>query len=374
MEQSFLDYAMSVIVARALPDVRDGLKPVHRRILWAMASSGHRHDRGHVKCATVVGDVIARYHPHGDTAVYDALVRMGQDFSLRHLLVDPHGNFGSPADPPAAYRYTECRLAELSAAMLDGIDEDTVDFLANFDGRHREPEVLPSRFPNLLVNGSQGIAVGMATNIPPHNLGEVVDAVLHLLEHPDATVDELVEFVRGPDFPTGGQILGRSGIEEAYRTGRGALRLRGQAEIVTEDRATRIVVSEIPYQVSVEAIERRAAQLVDSKVLTGIRDIRNESAKGRTRLVFELTRDAPALGHPEQSLQAHAPGGLVLGEHGGPRGRCAAHAQPRRTAAGLRGPPDHRRAAALGVPVGPRHANGRTWSRACCERWTCWTR
>ena len=295
MEQSFLDYAMSVIVARALPDVRDGLKPVHRRILWSMASNGLRHDRGHVKCATVVGDVIARYHPHGDTAVYDALVRMGQDFSLRHLLIDPHGNFGSPADPPAAYRYTECRLSELSGAMLAGLDEETVDFVANFDGRHREPEVLPSRFPNLLVNGSQGIAVGMATNIPPHNFGEIADAVLHLLAHPDATVEELMQFVRGPDFPTGGQILGRSGIEEAYRTGRGTLRLRGQAEIATEGRATRIVVSQIPYQVSVEAIERRAAHLVETKVLTGIRDIRNESAKGRTRLVFELTRDAPAL-------------------------------------------------------------------------------
>ena len=295
MEQSFLDYAMSVIVARALPDVRDGLKPVHRRILWSMASNGHRHDRGHVKCATVVGDVIARYHPHGDSAVYDALVRMGQDFSLRHLLVDPHGNFGSPADPPAAYRYTECRLAQLSAAMLAGIDEETVDFVGNFDGRHREPKVLPARFPNLLVNGSQGIAVGMATNIPPHNLGEVVDAVLHVLEHPDADAEELMRFVRGPDFPTGGQILGRAGIEEAYRTGRGTLRLRGRADIDTEDRSTRIVVSEIPYQVSVEAIERRAAHLVETKVLTGIRDIRNESAKGRTRLVFELTRGAPAL-------------------------------------------------------------------------------
>ena len=295
MEQSFLDYAMSVIVARALPDVRDGLKPVHRRILWSMASNGHRHDRGHVKCATVVGDVIARYHPHGDTAVYDALVRMGQDFSLRHLLVDPHGNFGSPADPPAAYRYTECRLSELSAAMLAGIDEETVDFVANFDGRHREPQVLPARFPNLLVNGSQGIAVGMATNIPPHNLGEVADAVLHLLEHPAATTEDLMRFVRGPDFPTGGQILGRAGIDEAYRSGRGTLRLRGQAEVVTEGRTTRIIVSEIPYQVSVEAIERRAAHLVETKVLAGIRDIRNESAKGRTRLVFELTRDAAAL-------------------------------------------------------------------------------
>ena len=295
LKQSFLDYAMSVIVARALPDVRDGLKPVHRRILWSMTSNGHRHDRGHVKCATVVGDVIARYHPHGDTAVYDALVRMGQDFSLRHLLVDPHGNFGSPADPPAAYRYTECRLSELSGAMLAGLDEETVDFVANFDGRHREPEVMPARFPNLLVNGSQGIAVGMATNIPPHNLGEVCDALLHLLEHPEAEVEELMRFVRGPDFPTGGQILGRAGIEEAYRTGRGTLRLRGQAEIFTEGRLTQIVVSEIPYQVSVEAIERRAAHLVETKVLTGIRDIRNESAKGRTRLVFELTRDAPAL-------------------------------------------------------------------------------
>jgi DNA gyrase subunit A len=295
MEQSFLDYAMSVIVARALPDARDGLKPVHRRILWSMASNGHRHDRGHVKCATVVGDVIARYHPHGDTAVYDALVRMGQDFSLRHLLVDPHGNFGSPADPPAAYRYTECRLSELSGAMLAGIDEETVDFVGNFDGRHREPEVLPARFPNLLVNGSQGIAVGMATNVPPHNFGEVADAVLHLLEHPEADAEELMRFVRGPDFPTGGQILGRAGIDEAYRTGRGTLRLRGQAEIVTEGRTTRIVVSEIPYQVSVEAIERRAAHLTETKVLTGIRDIRNESAKGNTRLVFELTRDAPAL-------------------------------------------------------------------------------
>ena len=295
MEQSFLDYAMSVIVARALPDVRDGLKPVHRRILWSMASHGHRHDRGHVKCATVVGDVIARYHPHGDTAVYDALVRMGQDFSLRHLLVDPHGNFGSPADPPAAYRYTECRLSQLSAAMLAGIDEETVGFVGNFDGRHPEPEVLPARFPNLLVNGSQGIAVGMATNIPPHNLGEIVDAVLHLLEQPGAGDDELMRFVRGPDFPTGGQILGRAGIEEAYRTGRGALRLRGCAEIVTEGRNTLVVVSELPYQVSAEAIERRAAHLVETKVLTGIRDIRNESAKGVTRLVFELTRDAPAL-------------------------------------------------------------------------------
>lgn len=295
MEQSFLEYAMSVIVSRALPDVRDGLKPVHRRILWSMSESGHRPDRGHVKCATVVGDVIAKFHPHGDGAVYDALVRMGQDFSLRELLIDPHGNFGSPRDPPAAYRYTECRLSPLSMALLSDIHEETVDFLPNFDGRHREPEVLPCRFPNLLVNGSHGIAVGVATNIPTHNFAEVVDAVLHLLENPDADYDDLRRFVKGPDFPTGGQILGFRGIEDVYRTGRGAFTLRGRAEVVTTDGVTQIVVSEIPYQVSVEAIEERAAGLVEAKELSGVRDIRNESAKGVTRLVFDLTRDAQAM-------------------------------------------------------------------------------
>jgi DNA gyrase subunit A len=295
MEQSFLDYAMSVIISRALPDARDGLKPVHRRILWAMYDAGLRPDRGHVKCATVVGDVLGRYHPHGDQSVYDALVRMGQDFSLRHPLIDPHGNFGSPDDPPAAYRYTECRLTPLAMQMLAGIDEDTVDFVPNFDGRHDEPTVLPSRFPNLLVNGSQGIAVGMATNIPPHNLGEIIDATVHLLQHPEATPDDLMQFVKGPDFPTGALVLGHAGTRDAYRSGRGSIRMRAVAEIVEGKGLDQIVVTQTPYQVSVETIARKAHELVERGELEGIRDIRNESAKGKTRLVFDLRRDATAL-------------------------------------------------------------------------------
>ena len=225
MEQSFLDYAMSVIVSRALPDVRDGLKPVHRRIIWSMFDGGFRPDRSHVKCARVVGDVMGKYHPHGDSAIYDSMVRMGQTFSLRHPLIDPHGNFGSPNDPPAAMRYTESRLSNLAMRLIDGIDENTVDFSDNFDGTEEEPVVLPSRFPNLLVNGSQGIAVGMATSIPPHNLGEVCDATLHLIENPDATIEDLMQFVKGPDFPTGGLILGARGIHDAYTTGRGSVRM-----------------------------------------------------------------------------------------------------------------------------------------------------
>ncbi len=295
MEQSFLDYAMSVIVARALPDVRDGLKPVHRRILWAMYDAGHRPDRSHVKCATVVGNVIGRYHPHGDSAVYDSLVRMGQTFSLRHTLIDPHGNFGSPDDPPAAYRYTECRLTPVAMQMLADIDEDTVDLVPNFDGKHDEPSVLPSRFPNLLVNGSQGIAVGMATNIPPHNLIEVVKAALHLLDHPEATVEDLMQFVPAPDFPTGAKILGRSGARDAYLTGRGSVRMRALAEIEEIGQSHRIVVTAVPYQTSVEQIARKAAEAVDRDDLGGLREIRNESAKGQTRLVFELKRDANPL-------------------------------------------------------------------------------
>ncbi len=294
MEQSFLDYAMSVIVSRALPDARDGLKPVHRRILWAMHEAGLRPDRNHKKCATVVGDVIGKYHPHGDQSVYDALVRMGQDFSLRHPLIDPHGNFGSPSDPPAAYRYTECRLTALAMHMLADIDEDTVDFTSNFDGSSEEPTVLPGRFPNLLVNGSQGIAVGMATNIPPHNLGEVIDATVHLLDHPDATTDDLMEFVKGPDFPTGGQIMGRAGLVSAFRTGRGSVKMRASAEIEEGPRGDRIVVTEIPYQTSVEEIEEKIAELANARVLEGIREIRNERARGVTRLVIELKKDAPA--------------------------------------------------------------------------------
>ena len=295
MEQSFLDYAMSVITARALPDVRDGLKPVHRRILWGMYDQGTRPNRPYVKCARVVGDVMGKYHPHGDQAIYDALVRLGQAFSLRHPLIDPHGNFGSPNDPPAAMRYTECRLDELAMRLLDGIDEQTVDFSDNFDSTEQEPVVLPSRFPNLLVNGSQGIAVGMATNIPPHNLGEVIDAVNHLLENPEATNETLMEFVRGPDFPTRGLIMGHQGIRDAYNTGQGAIKVRAAAEIVEDGAKARIVVTEIPYQTSAEIIEEKVADLVNRRVIDGIRQIHNESAKGQTRLVFELKKDAPAL-------------------------------------------------------------------------------
>ncbi len=295
MEQSFLSYAMSVITSRALPDARDGLKPVHRRILWSMFDNGLRPDRPHKKSATVVGDVIANYHPHGDGAIYDAMVRMGQSFSLRHPLVHPKGNFGSPSDPPAAYRYTEAKMTALAMHMLAGIDEDTVDFSANFDGSRDEPDVLPSRFPNLLVNGGQGIAVGMATSIPTHNLGEVVDAAKHLISNPEATVDDLMEFVKGPDFPTGGLIMGRSGITQALTTGRGSIRVRSKAEIVEGRTGDQIIVTEIPYQQSVENIETKIAEAVDRKIIDGIRALRNESAKGKTRFVIELKRDAPAL-------------------------------------------------------------------------------
>lgn len=294
MEQSFLDYAMSVIMSRALPDARDGLKPVHRRILWSMFDTGMRPDRPHRKCATVVGDVIGNYHPHGDGAIYDALVRMAQDFSLRETLIDPQGNFGSPSDPPAAYRYTECKLTDLAMRMVESIDEDTVDFAANFDGSREEPVVMPARFPNLLVNGSQGIAVGMATSIPTHNLGEVIDATLHLIDHPDATVEDLMEYVLGPDFPTGGLIMGRAGLVQALTTGRGSIRIRAKAEIIEGSRGDQIVVTEIPYQTSIENIETKIAEAVERKVIDGIRELRNESAKGNTRFVIELKRDAPA--------------------------------------------------------------------------------
>ncbi|HEX5268762.1 MAG TPA: DNA gyrase subunit A [Acidimicrobiales bacterium] len=294
MERSFLDYAMSVIVSRALPDVRDGLKPVQRRILYGMYDLGVGPNRAHMKCARISGDVMGRFHPHGDAAIYDALARMAQDFSLRHPLVDGHGNFGSPDDPPAAARYTECRLAPLAMHMLAGIDEDTVNFVDNYTGEIQMPEVLPSRFPNLLVNGSQGIAVGMATNIPPHNLGEVIDAVTHLIDHPEAGSDELMQFVRGPDFPTGGLILGRAGIMDAYRTGRGSIKMRATAEIEEGRRGTAIVVTQLPYQVSAGAVAARIRDLVDSRELDGVRDVNDESAQGRTRLVVELKRDANA--------------------------------------------------------------------------------
>jgi len=294
MEQSYLVYALSTLTARALPDVRDGLKPVHRRILWSMHNQGFRPDRPHVKCARVTGDVMAKYHPHGNQAIYDALVRMAQPFSLRHPLVDFHGNYGSPDFDAAAERYTECRLAPLATHLLDGIEEETVEEVDNYSGEFTEPEVLPARFPNLLVNGSQGIAVAMATNIPPHNLGEVIDATRHLLAHPEATVEDLMAHIAGPDFPTGASILGRAGIMEAYRTGRGSIRMRAKAEIVEDRRATQIVVRELPYQTSVNTVAAKIADLVDNRNLEGIRDVQNLSSGHETKLVVTLKRDANA--------------------------------------------------------------------------------
>ncbi len=297
MERSFLDYAMSVITARALPDARDGLKPVHRRILYGMFEQGMRPDRQHKKCANAVGQVMAFYHPHGDGAIYDALARMAQDFSLRYPLIDGHGNFGSPDpnDRPAASRYTEARLAPLAMRLLGEIDENTVDMQATYDGSTDEPVVLPARFPNLLVNGGGGIAVGMATNIPPHNLSEVVDATVYLIDHPEATVADLMNFVKGPDFPTGALILGRNGIHEMYTTGRGSVKMRAVAEIEEgRNNTQRIVVTEIPYQTSAEVIGQKIAELVNERRIEGIRDVRNESAGDSIRLVVELKRDANA--------------------------------------------------------------------------------
>ena len=295
MERSFLEYAMSVIVSRALPDARDGLKPVHRRILYDMHLQGYRPERPAVKCAKVTGDTMSRFHPHGSQAIYDALVRMAQPFSLRDPLIDFHGNYGSPDYGAAAERYTECRLSPLAMHMLEGIDEDTVDMGRNYTNEEDEPSVLPSRLPNLLVNGSQGIAVGMATNIPPHNLGEVIDAVLHLIDHPDATPDDLMYFVKGPDFPTGALILGRAGMMDAYRTGRGSIKMRAKAEIVEDVKgATQIVVTELPYQLGANSVIEKIAELVNSHELDGIRTIDNLSSGVDTKIVIGLKRDATA--------------------------------------------------------------------------------
>ncbi|MBW3663202.1 MAG: DNA gyrase subunit A [Actinobacteria bacterium] len=295
MKASYLDYAMSVIVGRALPDVRDGLKPVHRRILYSMFESGLRPDRAHRKCAAAVGEVMKKYHPHGDSAIYDALVRMGQDFSIRALLIDGHGNFGSvDGDPPAAMRYTEARLSKLALELLRDIDEDTVDFIPNYDGYEEEPVVLPARFPNLLVNGSTGIAVGMATNIPPHNLGEVIDATIALIDDPSLTAVDLMSYIPGPDFPTGGLILGQAAIHEAYTTGRGSIKVRAVCEIVEEDGSEQIVVTEIPYMVNKANLLVRTAELVNSKTLEGIRDIQDHSSRDGMRIVIELKRGANA--------------------------------------------------------------------------------
>jgi DNA gyrase subunit A len=295
MRQSYLDYAMSVNIGRALPDLRDGLKPVHRRILYAMFREGLLSTRRYSKCAGVVGEVLKKYHPHGDSAVYDALVRMAQTFALRYPLVDGQGNFGSiDGDPPAAYRYTECRLTRLAERLLADIDKDTVNFLDNFDGSDQEPEVLPAQIPNLLINGSDGIAVGMATNIPPHNLGEVCDALLKLVENPDLTMEQVLDIIPGPDFPTGGQLLGRDAIRQAYLSGRGTIVIRATAAIETDKRSGKasIIVREIPYQVNKTRLIERIAELVNDKRIEGISDLRDESDRDGMRIVIELRRDA----------------------------------------------------------------------------------
>ena len=297
MQSSYIDYAMSVIVGRALPDVRDGLKPVHRRILYAMYEDSLTHDRPYRKCATAVGDVLGRYHPHGDASVYDALVRMAQDFSMRYPLIDGHGNFGSvDGDPPAAYRYTEARMSRMADEMLRDIDKDTVDWDPNFDETRQEPRFLPSRFPNLLVNGSSGIAVGMATNIPPHNLKEVIGAAICVLDNPDATLNDLMQYVQGPDFPTRGIIMGRAGIRAAYATGRGKITVRARTELEEygRDRRTRIIVTELPYQVNKRQLIAAIAEQVRDKRLEDISDLRDESDRTGMRIVIELKRDANA--------------------------------------------------------------------------------
>lgn len=297
MRTSFLDYAMSVIVSRALPDVRDGLKPVHRRILYAMHDLGMHADKAYKKSARIVGEVIGKYHPHGDSAVYDAMVRMAQDFNFRNMLVDGHGNFGSvDGDSAAAMRYTEARMSKISMELLRDINKNTIDYLDNYDGTEREPAVLPAKFPNLLVNGASGIAVGMATNIPPHQLGEVIDAVLTISENPDITIEELMEnHLHGPDFPTGGIILGRSGIRNAYETGKGSLTIRSKADIVEESNGkTSIIVTEIPFQVNKARLIEKIAELARDKKIEGITDLRDESDREGMRIVIELRRDANA--------------------------------------------------------------------------------
>ena len=294
MRRSYLDYAMSVIVGRALPDVRDGLKPVHRRVLFAMHESNYVHTRPYVKCARVVGDVMGKYHPHGDQAIYDTLVRMAQPFSLRYLLIDGQGNFGSvDGDNPAAMRYTECRLSKIASSLLLDIDKETVDFAPNYDGKEQEPLVLPARVPNLLINGSAGIAVGMATNIPPHNLGEVIDGCMTLLRNPQTSIDELIELIPAPDFPTAGIIYGIEGVREGYRTGRGRVVMRAKAHFEEIDKGTRsaIIIDELPYQVNKRVLLERIAEMVNEKRIEGISDIRDESDKSGMRVVFELKRN-----------------------------------------------------------------------------------
>ncbi|MBQ2867393.1 MAG: DNA topoisomerase 4 subunit A, partial [Firmicutes bacterium] len=296
MKNSYIDYAMSVIVGRALPDVRDGLKPVHRRILYGMSGLGVTPDKPHKKSARIVGEVMGKYHPHGDSSIYDAMVRMAQDFSIRYMLVDGHGNFGSvDGDGAAAMRYTEARMTPFALEMLRDIDKETVDFMPNFDGEEEEPKVLPARFPQLLVNGANGIAVGMATSIPPHNLGEVIDATVKMIDDDNCTVEDLIKIVKGPDFPTGATILGRSGIAQAYRTGRGKLIVRAKTEIeqLSQNRS-RIIVTEIPYQVNKARLVESIADLVHEKRIEGISDLRDETDRNGTHIVIELKKDVNA--------------------------------------------------------------------------------
>ena len=317
MKKSFLDYSMAVIVSRALPDVRDGLKPVHRRILYTMYENNLYPDKAYRKCADTVGAVLGRYHPHGDASVYDAMVRLAQSFSMRYMLVDGHGNFGSvDGDPPAAYRYTESRMSKISMEMLTNIDKDTVDFMPNYDDRLKEPTVLPSRFPNLLVNGSTGIAVGMATNIPPHNLGEVIDAIKVLIDNPDATLEDLMEHIKGPDFPTAGIIMGRAGIRAAYATGRGKITVRARTEIVENEKTGRfsIVVTELPYQVNKARLIESIADLVKEKRIEGIADVNDYSNREGMRMVIDLKRDANpqvVLNHLFQYTQLQISYGII---------------------------------------------------------------
>ncbi|MBR4942879.1 MAG: DNA gyrase subunit A, partial [Clostridia bacterium] len=299
LKRSFIAYAMAVNKSRAIPDVRDGLKPVHRRILFSMHEMGLYNDKAFRKCARIVGDCMGKYHPHGDSSVYDALVRLAQDFTISFPLVDGHGNFGSvDGDSAAAMRYTEARLTKLAAEMLRDLDKNTVDFIPNFDGTENEPTVLPARYPNLLVNGSDGIAVGMATNIPPHNLAEVIDGTIALIDNPEITVDELMEYIPAPDFPTGGIIMGRSGIKRAYRTGQGNIVIRSKCEIEEYGSGanvrSRIIVTEIPYQVNKAQLVKTIADMVNDKKLEGISDIRDESGRDGMRIVIEIKKDANA--------------------------------------------------------------------------------
>ena len=296
MKQSYIDYAMSVIVSRALPDVRDGLKPVHRRILYGMSELGVTPDKPHKKSARIVGEVMGKYHPHGDSSIYDAMVRLAQPWNIRHALVDGHGNFGSvDGDGAAAMRYTEARMTPLALQMLRDIEKETVDFIPNFDGEEKEPVVLPSRFPNLLVNGSNGIAVGMATSIPPHNLAETIDAAIKIIDEPDCTIDDLTNIVKGPDFPTGAVIMGKNAAKEAYRTGQGKVIVRAVSEIEETSRGRQqIIVTEIPYQVNKARLIEKMAEMVKEKRLEGISEIRDESNRKGMRIVIELKKDANA--------------------------------------------------------------------------------